>query len=150
MHYKAVLTLAALVIAALLAGCAEAEVIIAPTDTAVPVTLEPSPTPPPDTPTAVQVFTGGATLTPNLPVTATIPPLTLVFPPTATPLPCVPREDWTGTYTIQAGDTLFAIASNFGLTTAELQTANCIDDANSIFAGEDIRIPLQPSPTPIS
>lgn len=142
--------LVAIMMVVWLAGCAEAEVIIEPTHTSAPVTMEPSATPPPASPTAVDVFTGGATSTPSLPVTATIPPLTLVFPPTVTPPPCVLREDWAGTYTIEAGDTLFAIATRFGLSTAELQSANCIDNANNIFAGENIRIPLQATPTPIS
>lgn len=129
------------------AACEQQVIVLSPTAPPVDTPL-PTDTPIPPTPTIVEVFTGGATATFSLPVTATIPPVTLVFPPTATATPCVPRADWTDTYTIQSGDTLFAIASRFNLTTAQLQSANCIQNANNIFAGTSLRVPFTPSPTP--
>ena len=47
----------------------------------------------------------------------------------------------TSTYTIQSGDTLSGIAVKFGTTSAALQSANGIKDANKIYAGQTIRIP---------
>lgn len=90
------------------------------------------------------------TNTPALPVTSTLPPVTLAIPPTATSTPCAPRADWTDSYTIQSGDTLFSIAQRYGLSLAQLQTGNCITDANQIFAGQTLRVPfVAPTSTPI-
>ncbi len=87
------------------------------------------------------------TATYNLPVTSTLPPITLVFPATPTPEPCTPRDDWTATYTIQPGDSLFGIASLYSVTTAELQTANCLSNANQIFSGTNLLVPFDLTPT---
>ncbi len=84
---------------------------------------------------------------PSLPITATLPPVTIPLPPTAIPTACVPRTDWIYTYTIEAGDTLSAIARRFGLTLSVLQNGNCIPDANIIAVGQVLRVPTQPLPT---
>ena len=76
-----------------------------------------------------------------VPITETIPPVTLPVQPSATPTPCVPRSDWEGAYTIQAGDTLFGIAQQFNVTLAQLQTGNCIQNANLVFSGQTLRVP---------
>lgn len=81
---------------------------------------------------------------PGPPVTNTLPPVTIPLPPTAIPTACVPRTDWNSTYIIQPGDTLFAIATKFGLSLAALQTGNCIADANFIAAGQSLRVPAPP------
>lgn len=86
-----------------------------------------------------------STLTPTSelpPVTDTLPPVTLDLPPTATATPCVPRADWTETYTIAEGDTLFGIAQSFNLSVAELQAGSCIGDADQIFSGQVLRVPF--------
>jgi LysM repeat protein len=90
------------------------------------------------TPTPAPVDAGDAL---PLPITETIPPVTLPVRPSPTPTPCVPRADWTGTYTVQAGDTLFGIAQQLGISVVQLQTANCITDANLVFAGAQLRVP---------
>jgi len=62
---------------------------------------------------------------------------------------CIPRPDWSGTYAIQRGDTLTAVAQQFGLAPAELQQGNCLSNPNRIFPGQVLRIPgtpLTPSP----
>ena len=103
-------------------------------------------------PDAVQIpppISAGPTATPTLPglpITSTLPPVTVVLPPTAVPAACVPRSDWAFTYTIQSGDTLSRIAQRFGLTVAQLQSGNCITDANLINAGQVLRVPV-PLPT---
>lgn len=76
----------------------------------------------------------GATL-----ATLTVPPVTL--PPGPTLVPCAPRTDWTATYAIQRGDTLFNIARQFGLTLAELQAANCITNPDIISVGQVLHVP---------
>jgi LysM repeat protein len=58
-------------------------------------------------------------------------------------LPCTPRTDWTATYTIGRGDTLFNIASRFNLTLAQLQQGNCISNPNQITVGQVLRVPFQ-------
>ena len=151
--------LAVLLFAALCAaGCQPEEVIIVPTTEAateisLPVETVSAPTAMPfEQATALPTLPSdpaqtGPTATYDLPVTRTLPPITLVFPPTATAQPCVPREDWAARYTIQAGDTLFGIASLYSVTTAELQTANCLANANEIFSGTELRVPVDLTPT---
>lgn len=69
--------------------------------------------------------------------------------PTLGPGLCTPRADWMGSYTIRAGDTLFAIAQRFGVSLTELQRGNCITDANRIQAGQTLRVPaITPTNTP--
>lgn len=58
-------------------------------------------------------------------------------------LPCTPRADWTATYIIQRGDTLFSVAQRFNLTLAQLQQANCISDPNRLQVGQTLRVPFQ-------
>jgi LysM repeat protein len=73
--------------------------------------------------------------------TATLPSVTgPQQPATATPT-CQPRADWTATYTVQRGDTLSRIARNAGISLADLQSGNCIDDANRISVGQVLRVP---------
>ena len=57
------------------------------------------------------------------------------------------------THTVQAGETLSGIARQYGVTLAELMAANGITDADSIYSGQELDIPLssttasQPEPT---
>lgn len=91
-------------------------------------------------PTQRPSITAGPSAVPT--ASATAPPTT---PPTpvATPLPTpvptpVPAQS---TYVVQQGDTLAAIAQQFGTTVAALQTANGIDDPNEIVIGQVLVIP---------
>ncbi|CAN5566669.1 hypothetical protein BH23CHL6_BH23CHL6_04400 [soil metagenome] len=75
----------------------------------------------------------------------TVVAATPVPTPTAVPQP-TPR-----TYTIQAGDSLFAVALQFGLTVDQLLAANPdIEDANYVTIGQVIVIPDAASPAPVS
>jgi len=55
-------------------------------------------------------------------------------------------------YTVQAGDSLGAIAERFGLTLAELMEANFIANPDTVYIGQRLLIPLEPAevmdPTP--
>ena len=53
-----------------------------------------------------------------------------------------PPEDWTGTYTIQRGDTLTRIASTHDITVDELQNANCLQNPNRIAPGDVLLVPV--------
>jgi LysM repeat protein len=52
------------------------------------------------------------------------------------------------TYTIQAGDTLSAIANNYGISIDDLAQANGIDDPSFIVEGETLVIPGAPPAAP--
>lgn len=45
------------------------------------------------------------------------------------------------TYTVRSGDTLFTIATRFGVTMAALQAANNITNPNAIYQGQVLKIP---------
>ena len=83
-------------------------------------------------PTTQVVYPGQSILIPN-------PSMEL---PTATPVPPgLPR----GTkidYTVQGGDTLAAIASRFNSTVDDIMKANDLTDANAIFVGQLLQIPV--------
>lgn len=53
---------------------------------------------------------------------------------------CVVRNDWP-IYIVQRGDTLARIATRYGTTFTVLMNANCLPNANRIFAGQQLRVP---------
>jgi len=67
--------------------------------------------------------------------------------PARTPLgdvtPCPIPAAWVG-YVVQAGDSLFALASATGTTADSIVVANCLDDPDSLIAGQTIYLPRQP------
>lgn len=89
----------------------------------------PTPTPRP-TPTASPSLapTPSPNMTPVPTAVETAPPA----PPPTAPPPPPPQQ----TYTVQQGDTLAAIAQQFGTTVQALQTANGIEDPNEILIGQ--------------
>ncbi|MBE0689866.1 MAG: LysM peptidoglycan-binding domain-containing protein [Anaerolineae bacterium] len=52
----------------------------------------------------------------------------------------------TGTYTVQRGDTLAAVARRFNTTTQNLVTLNGIANINRIYAGQVLRVPAAAIP----
>ena len=103
-------------------------------------------------PTATATFT--PTLSPTvvtLTSTPTHTPTPTVEPaPVETATPCIPPRNWV-TYVVQRGDTLFEIGRRYGLTTQEIQQANCLAET-SLKAGQRLFVPVlptaPPSPTP--
>ena len=90
-----------------------------------------------------------------IPVKATYPQ-----PPTFTPAPTLPgggtggpTAPGTGSYTVQAGDTMFDIARRFNTTVATLAQINNIVNPSLIFPGQVLRVPgavpYPPTPTPV-
>ncbi len=70
--------------------------------------------------------------------------------PWATPPPVVyveggpgPAGPATGTYTVQAGDTLYDIGLHFGVSVEDLMEANDITDPGSLIVGQKLIIPGQ-------
>jgi LysM repeat protein len=77
------------------------------------------------------------TLTPNL------------TPATATPSPTPTVESFT--YTLQSGDTMFAIAQFYGVNIEDILAINDIEDPGQLIAGETLNIPGDATtPTPTS
>jgi peptidoglycan endopeptidase LytF len=70
----------------------------------------------------------------------------LILPPVGGPVvgqphPTTPRQTVNGYYTVRAGDTLFAIASSFGVNIYDLAEVNGLLNLNSIYAGQLLRVP---------
>lgn len=82
-----------------------------------PPVPEPTPTQPPPTPTPTE------------------PPV-----PTPTPTPEGPIE-----YAVQEGDTLFSIASAYGVSVADVVEFNELPDENFIFVGQVLEVPTDPA-----
>ncbi len=53
---------------------------------------------------------------------------------------CIVPNGWVA-YTIQAGDTLADIAATYGLTAAQLASANCLPNPDLIYEGQVIAVP---------
>lgn len=75
--------------------------------------------------------TGGPVVTPT-PTTPTQP---------TTPGPVLPRRVVNGRYTVQAGDNMFAIASEFGVNIYTIAQANGLLNLNAIYTGQSLLIP---------
>ena len=79
-------------------------------------------------------------MTSATPVPTPVP--TAVPTPAPTPAPTVAPPPLTQqSYTVQQGDTLAAIAQQFGTTVEVLQAANGIEDPNEINIGQVLVIP---------
>ena len=48
-------------------------------------------------------------------------------------------------WTVQAGESLSTLASEFGTTVKTILAYNALRDANSIYAGQELAIPVRPS-----
>jgi len=102
--------------------------------------LTPTPTVDEANPPTATTVSGYVGIIPTLPPSPTVAPLD---DPTRTPASCELPPGWT-TYTVQSGDTLFAIALATNSTVDELRFANCIDDIDNITAGEQVFVPVAP------
>jgi hypothetical protein len=114
-------------------------------------TKTPTRTPPPPTvtrtPTKTPTPTPTLTRTPLATETSGIRPTAVglaTAEPLATQTTCVYPQGWV-TYTVRQGDTLLSIARAVGSTLFELQTSNCLQDINSIYAGATILVPRLPA-----
>jgi LysM repeat protein len=97
-------------------------------------TATPARAPAPGSPTVARATpTPGASVTP-----AGTPAATPAATPTAT----------TRTYVVQEGDTLSAIAEQFGVSAAAILQANGLEDADSLSQGQELTIPSPPAETP--
>ncbi len=76
---------------------------------------------------------GGAT---GGPIVTPIPTV-----PQPIPVPVTPRRIYNGYYSVQAGDTLFAIASEFNVDIYNIARANGLLNLNAIYSGQALFIP---------
>jgi len=129
-------------------------VVLSPTPTATPTPI-PTPTPTPEPTPATHVVRPGETLTRiselyDVPVSVIVELNDIPDPnnvevgqrlrlPEGTVVP--ERGDEPSPYLVQQGDTLSTIAVRYSVTIDDLMAANGISDPNSIFAGQELRIP---------
>ncbi len=96
---------------------------------------------------SAQILPGVVLYVPNASPTMTLTPTSTHLPATATPCP-PPPAGWV-LYVIQPLDTLYSLALKFGVTAYQLQTANCLPNANIINAGHTLYVPNVPTKTPL-
>lgn len=139
---------------------ASATIDASPTETFPPstplATRTPRPTllPPPtfEPPTATSEPSLTPSITPTSTLSLDVPPpegLQGLTSPTAVEsaqAECQKREDWTLRYTVQAGDALANIADRYSTLVSELVLGNCLEDANTIIAGQVLRVPGDAQP----
>ena len=124
--------------------------IIPLADTAIPRS-SPSSTADAATATPFVLITPTFTSTPTLAATGVIAPFTstaaapqtatptLRSAPTSTSTPCAVQSGWV-THTVLPGETMFRIASRYGLSATQLQQGNCLTSPN-LFSGQKIFVP---------
>lgn len=61
--------------------------------------------------------------------------------PTVTVIPCGPPSGYVRRYVVQRGDTLYSIATMYGITYPTLQRANCMGSSTTIYAGQLLWVP---------
>jgi LysM repeat protein len=73
----------------------------------------------------------------------------LFVPPViaSTAVPCGAPYGWVR-YSVHAGDTLYRIATSYGITTSQLQQANCLGTSTMIRTGQLLWVPNLPTRTP--
>ena len=80
-----------------------------------------------------------------------VPPSPAALPatlaPGATAIPCGAPYGWVR-YIVQPGDTLYRIATNYGITTSQLQRSNCLGLSTTIRVGQALWVPNVPPKTP--
>ena len=129
-------------------------VVLSPTPTATPTPV-PTPTPTPAPTPATHVVRPGETLTRisqlyGVPVSVIVDLNDISDPnnvdaglrlrlPAGTEIP--ETTDAPGPYIVQQGDTLSQIAVAYGVSIDDLMAANGLSDPDSIFAGQELRIP---------
>jgi hypothetical protein len=67
--------------------------------------------------------------------------------PTVTAIPCGPPGSWVRAHVVQRGDTLFRIATSYGVTYPQLQRANCMGSSTTIYTGQRLWVPNIPPRT---
>lgn len=94
---------------------------------------------PTSTPASVTDSEPAATATAEGVTAATATPVPTL--PPATTAPTTEETSGTTTYVVQAGDTLFSIASRYGTTVDAISQANGIADPTQIYVGQELTIP---------
>ncbi len=69
--------------------------------------------------------------------------------PTITVIPCGPPAGYVKRHVVQPGETLYRIATSYGITYPQLQRANCMGSSTTIYAGQLLWVPNVPTLTPI-
>lgn len=68
-------------------------------------------------------------------------PASVTAPPRETIAAASPPSDWTGTYEVASGDSLYEIAKRFGVQSSELQANNAITNPRAIRPGTILKVP---------
>ena len=73
------------------------------------------------------------------------PGMTIYLPPEPPPRPTCGPPLWWVRYTVQPGDTMFALSIKTGTTVANIMSANCLSGSH-LVAGRQIYLPVLPPP----
>ena len=84
-----------------------------------------------------------ATATP-FPTSTPLPPVQIAFVPTANPVRFDATVAGAEQHTVQAGDTLFGIASRYGTSLDSILAVNELEDPNALTVGQVIQLPGVP------
>ncbi len=119
------------------------------TKTVTPQVISPTVTQPTPVISATAI-TFQATITPFSRMVTESPAGISIYIPTGTTSTstCGPAPGWVQSYTVQAGDTLYRIATTHYTTVTTLQSANCKGSSTFITAGERLWVPNIATRTP--
>lgn len=132
------------IILALAEGVAHKPVLVFPTQTEAPISLASI------APTSLEFLLTPFPSDTAIPSASGVVEISSVIPSlTYTIIPCGAPAGWVQ-YTVQPGDNLYQISLRYGLSVAQLQSANCLGTSTLIYGGQKLWVPNVITNTPLA